>query len=87
MCQRSVEQLIGRLVTDEGFRKRFAADRDGTLEELIARGMELNGCERRALGTLDLDRVARFAEEIDPRIQKVDLPGHFSKTPHPPSEN
>ena len=75
MCQRDVEQVIGRLVTDEGFRRRFAGDPEGTLQELAARGVELNGCERRALATLDLKRVARFAEDIDPRIQKVELQG------------
>jgi hypothetical protein len=75
MCQRSVEQVIGRLVTDEGFRRRYAADREGTIQELIAHGVELNGCEQRVLVGLDLDRVSRFADEIDPRIQKVELQG------------
>ncbi len=73
MSQRSVEQVIGRLVTDEGFRDRFAADPGIAIQELVDGGLELNGCELRALTALDPDRIARFAEAIDPRIQKVDL--------------
>lgn len=75
MSQRSVEQVIGRLVTDEGFRRRYAADPGAVIEELVAGGLDLNACEVRALVTLDSQRVARFAEAIDPRIQKVELQG------------
>jgi hypothetical protein len=75
MSQRNVEQVIGRLVTDEGFRRRFAADPQAALQALLAGGLELNPCELRALASLDAQRAARFAQAIDPRIQKVDLQG------------
>ena len=75
MSQRNVEQVIGRLVTDEGFRRRFAEGPRAALEELVAGGLELNPCELRALVALDPQRVARFAEALDPRIQKCDLHG------------
>lgn len=73
MSQRNVEQVIGRLVTDEGFRRRFAADPRATVGELIESGLHLNACEVRGLTALDPDRVARFAEAIHPCIQKVEL--------------
>jgi hypothetical protein len=73
MSQRNVEQVIGRLVTDEGFRRRFAADPRAAIQELIEGGRHLNACEVRGLIALDLDRVARFAEGIHPCIQKVEL--------------
>lgn len=75
MAQRNVENLIGRLVTDEAFRRRFAADRAAVLAELEASGWDLNPCERHALAALDVAAVARFAEAIDPRLQKTDLRG------------
>lgn len=73
MSQRNVEQVIGRLVTDEGFRRRFAADPRAAIQELIESGLHFNVCEVRALIALDLDGVARFAEAIHPSIQKVEL--------------
>jgi hypothetical protein len=73
MSQRSVEQVIGRLATDEGFRRRFAADSRAVVRELVDAGLELNPCERHALAALDPRRIARFAEAIDPRIQKIEL--------------
>jgi hypothetical protein len=75
MCQRTVETLIGKLMTDEAFRRRFAADRQAVLTELVACGFVVNACEREALGTLDLAALGRWAEEIDPRLQKADLSG------------
>jgi hypothetical protein len=73
MSQRSVERVLGRLVTDEGFRRRFAADRAGVLAELDGRGLDLNPCERAALAGLDLAALGRYAEKIDPRLLKTDL--------------
>ena len=73
MSQRNVEQVIGRLVTDEGFRRRFAADPRAAVGELIETGLHLNSCEVRGLTALDPERVARFAAAIHPCIQKVDL--------------
>ncbi len=73
MSQRNVEQVIGRLVTDEGFRRRFAADPSAAIQELIESGLHFNVCEVRALIALDRERVARFAEAIHPSIQKVEL--------------
>jgi putative modified peptide len=73
MSQRTVEQVIGRLVTDEGFRRRFFADPAAALAELGRTGFELNECERRALECIDARAAARFAGGIDMRIQKSDL--------------
>ena len=75
MCHRNVERVIGRLATDEGFRRRFAEDRDALLAELAANGLDLNPCERQALAGLDIAALGRWAEGIDPRIQKTDLQG------------
>ena len=75
MSQDNVERIIGRLVTDEAFRASFYEDPAGALESLIERGMTLNPCELRALSNLDPERIASFAEAIDPRIQKTDLRG------------
>jgi hypothetical protein len=75
MSQRNVERLIGRLATDEGFRRRFAADPRAEVEALRAGGLDLNPCEVRALLALDPASVSRFADAIDPCIQKVELHG------------
>jgi hypothetical protein len=75
MSHRSVERILGRLVTDERFRRRFWAAREAALGELDAVGCELNECERRALLGLSEACVEEFAEAIDPRIQKLDLEG------------
>ena len=73
MSQQNVERVIGRLATDEAFRRRFVADREGALRELLASGVALTRCELHAIGSLDARSVDRFADEIDPRLQKSDL--------------
>ena len=75
MSQRSVERVIGRLVTDESFRRRFTADPGVALRELAASGLDLNPCEVVALASIDPRLVARLADAIDPRLQKADLYG------------
>jgi hypothetical protein len=76
VSQRNVERVLGRLATDEAFRRRFAAD-PGTVLQEMARccGGELNECEVEALSALDPEALAAFAEALDPRIQKSDLKG------------
>ena len=75
MSQSNVERVIGRLVTDEEFRRRFAADPLAVLRESAANGLELTDCEVRALSALNARTVERFARALDPRIQKADLHG------------
>jgi hypothetical protein len=71
MSQRNVERVIGKLATDEDFRRRFATSREETLADAAASGLELTPVERRALGDMDLDACERFAARLDPRIQKL----------------
>jgi hypothetical protein len=73
MSQRSVELVIGRLATDEEFRRQFEANRAAALEEAIAGGLSLTAVERRALFDLDLTACERFARCLDPRLQKISL--------------
>jgi hypothetical protein len=76
MSQKYVEAVVGRLATDEAFRRRFRDDRVAVIVELAAQGVRLTAVERSAL--LDLDDAAceRFAERLDPRIQKLSLRGN-----------
>ena len=71
MSQRNVEALIGKLATDEGYRRRFIAERVAVLRELVARGCELMTVEIQALLAIDSDALESFASVIDPRLQKV----------------
>jgi hypothetical protein len=73
MSQRSVEQVIGKLATDEDYRQRFDKSRDTALAEAIANGLQLTPVEQRALLDLDVTACERFAGCLDPRIQKISL--------------
>jgi len=73
MSQRNVEQVIGKLATDEEFRRRFAVSREAALAEVIAQGLPLTPVERRALLAFDVAACERFAGCLDPRIQKISL--------------
>jgi hypothetical protein len=75
MSHRNVERIVGRLVTDEEFRRRFWQDALATLRDLSEQGCDLNPCEYRALRSMSRESVERFAASIDPRIQKSDLKG------------
>ena len=73
MAQRIIEMLIGRLVTDEQFRREFLADPESTLFALCDRGLELSRTEIAALLNTDATLWARLADGIDPRLQKASL--------------
>ena len=73
MSHRSVEQVIGRLATDEEFRRRFQEDREAAVAELAAAGFQLTPVEERALLDFDFAACKRFARCLDPRIQKASL--------------
>ena len=76
MSQVHVERVIGLLVTDEAFRRRFTEDPRAALEQLAETGVRLTECERQALTSLDPHKIERLADAIDPRLQKSDLNGH-----------
>jgi len=73
MSQVSVEQVIGRLATDEELRHRFEDDRQAVIDEMVASGLRLTPVEQRALLDVDFSACKRFARCLDPRIQKVSL--------------
>jgi hypothetical protein len=75
MSQHNVERVIGQLATDEGLRHRFVMDPHATLYVVMESGIELNECERQALLSLDLRMLVRFANSLDPCLQKTDLRG------------
>jgi hypothetical protein len=70
---RTIEVLIGRLITDEQFRSEFLSDPGKTLLALSDRGLDLSGTEISALLSTDPTLWARTADVIDPRLQKASL--------------
>lgn len=77
VTQRSIEIVIGRLLTDEEFRDTFLASPHQALAELLERGTQLSHAEIAALVGIDAALWARVAEQIDPRLQKVSFrPSH-----------
>jgi hypothetical protein len=73
MAQRSVEVLIGRLVTDEELRRRFVADPRETIRREQLRGFDLTAAEVEALLVSPLWLWERLAAVLDPRLQKASL--------------
>jgi hypothetical protein len=73
LAQRTIELLIGRLITDEQFRSEFLMDPEATLLALSSRGLELSRIEIAALVNTDPALWARTADALDPRLQKVSL--------------
>ena len=73
MTQRSIEVVIGRLVTDEEFRDSFLADPHRTLAALLDAGMHLTQSEIAALVAIDSSLWSMIAERVDPRLQKASL--------------
>ena len=73
MAHRNIEGLIGRLITDEGFRNEFLRDPEKTLLALRDHGLELSRTEIAALLNTDRSLWARTGDAIDPRLQKASL--------------
>jgi hypothetical protein len=73
LSQRSIELLIGRLVTDEAFRLNFLKDPAKTLGVFIESGHELTNIEIQALAASSPMFWGEVAERLDPRLQKVTL--------------
>ena len=73
MTQLSIEMVVGRLVTDEEFRRSFRADPQAAINTLLKGGMHLSRTEIAALMAMDSDVWARVSDLVDPRLQKADL--------------
>jgi hypothetical protein len=73
MGQRSVEILVGCLVTDEEFRRRFVAEPHETIRLMRRRGLELTTAEVDALMASPIAVWERLAAALDPRLQKASL--------------
>ena len=77
MSQREVERLIGRLITDEDFRREFERNPKGTLRAMVEHDVGLTAAEAAALAATPRSVWQRAAHDIDPRLQKASL-----KSPH-----
>lgn len=73
MAQRSIEILIGRLLTDEAFREAFLKNASHALQIFCEAGHELTPLEISAFLATPQDLWSDVAEEIDPRLQKANL--------------
>ena len=73
MSHRHLEVVIGRLVTDEAFRRRFLEEPDIWGVALAEAGLELSSAELAALRHTDTAAWLAIADAIDPRLQKASL--------------
>jgi hypothetical protein len=70
MSQRSVEKLLGRILTDDDFRRSFFPVRRASFELAAASGLDLTPIERSALCSLRMRRFEYLAQTLDPRISR-----------------
>jgi len=73
MSQKTVQWLIGRLVTDEEIRLRFLEDPRGSLNALREEGFALTNTEIDALVQTDPVIWSQAAARIDLRLQRSSL--------------
>jgi hypothetical protein len=73
MGHRSVEIVIGRLVTDEELRRQFVAKPRETIRLVQERGLDLTAAEVEALLATHVVLWDCLAAALDPRLQKASL--------------
>lgn len=73
MSQKSVEILLGKLVTDEEMRRSFRRDAAAVLAAFRQAGWDLSTVEAEAIHSLDPAALERLADALDPRLQKASL--------------
>lgn len=73
MSQRTVQLLIGQIVTDEELRRQFVVEPLATLTALRDQGVDLTGGEIDALVRTDRRIWDAAASRIDPRLQRCSL--------------
>jgi hypothetical protein len=73
MSHRTIERIIGRLLTDEELRLKFTRFPKRTLVELGEQGWELTRIEVDALLTMEIRLWSEVAARIDPRLQRCSL--------------
>jgi hypothetical protein len=73
MSHRTIERIIGRLLTDEELRFKFTRSPKRTLVELGEQGWELTGIEVDALLAMEIRLWSEVAARIDPRLQRCSL--------------
>ena len=73
MAHRSIEILIGRLLTDEAFREAFLENASRALQIFCETGHELTPLEISALLATRSNLWSVVAREIDPRLQNAKL--------------
>jgi len=73
VTQRSIEIVVGRLMTDEDFREMFLKEPIPALMQLLEHGLHLTHGEIAALVAMDVAFWRRVAEQVDPRLQKASL--------------
>ena len=66
MSQRTIERVIGRLLTDEELRYEFTRSPRQTLAELNEQGWELSRLEIDALLAIEVSLWSDVAARIDP---------------------
>jgi putative modified peptide len=71
--QRNIELLIGRLVTDEEFRRSFQQNPREALRVCEHCGLALSAVEITALLATDHTLWDRISRELDGRLQKASL--------------
>lgn len=68
MSQEAVERVLGRLITDEGFRRLASYSLEAaSLQE----GYRLSPVELQLLSALELQSIAQIAERLNPGLCRV----------------
>jgi hypothetical protein len=70
MSQKAVEQALGKLVTDEGFRERYFRDPGGAA---VQAGLELSAAEIEALAQAPRRLLGALGRRLDDRICRLSL--------------
>ena len=69
MSQWGVQLVIGKLITDDGFRLRFEARAHESLAQLCGQGIDLSDAEIAAFLETDRRLWSMLARRVDPRLR------------------